>query len=172
MIEVLSAEAVAAAQDDLVNLLRSCVHGGASLGFLAPLAETDAIDYWRAVAPQVESGSRAVLVAREGDRIVGSAQLAFESKQNGRHRGEVCKVMVLPSHRRRGIAAQLMGALERCARDRAIRLLFLDTSEGAGGAGSFYESLGYTYAGGIPDYALDPDGRPMKNAIYYKMLTS
>jgi GNAT superfamily N-acetyltransferase len=169
---VLSAATLAAAQDGLVSLLRSCVHGGASLGFLAPLAEGDAIDYWRAVAPQVESGSRAVLAAREDGQIVGSAQLAFESKQNGRHRAEVCKVMVLPSHRRRGIAAQLMHALERCARDRAIRLLFLDTSEGAGGAGNFYESLGYTYAGGIPDYALDPDGRPMKNAIYYKMLTS
>src|SRR5881397_2613843 len=108
MIEVLSAEALAADQDDLVNLLRSCVHGGASLGFLAPLTESDAIDYWRTVTPQVESGSRAVLVAREDDRVVGSAQLAFESKQNGRHRAEVCKVMVLPSHRRHGIAAQLM----------------------------------------------------------------
>ena len=172
MIELLSPSALAAAQDDLVHLLRSCVHGGASLGFLAPLAQADAIDYWRAVVPQIESGSRVVLVARENGEIIGSAQLAFESKQNGRHRAEVGKVMVLPSHRRRGIAAQLMLALERCARDRGIRLLFLDTSEGAGGAGNFYESLGYTYAGGIPDYALDPDGRPMKNAIYYKMLTS
>ena len=63
-----------------------------------------------------------------------------------------------------------MTELERYARERAIRLLFLDTAEGAGGASHFYETLGYTYAGGIPDYALDPDGRPMKNAIYYKLL--
>ena len=42
--------------------------------------------------------------------------------------------MVLPSHRRRGIAAELMRALEQCARERSIRLLFLDTAEGAGGA--------------------------------------
>jgi hypothetical protein len=33
------------------------------------------------------------------------------------------------------------------------------------------ESLGYTFAGGIPDFALDADGRPEKNAIYYKKLT-
>ena len=96
----------------------------------------------------------------------------FESKSNGRHRAEVCKVMVLPSHRRRGIAARIMRELERTARERSIRLLFLDTSEGPGGARDFYEILGYTYAGGIPDYALDPDGRPAKNAIYYKLLTS
>ena len=170
MIETLSSESLAAAQNDLVGLLRDCVHNGASLGFLAPLPESDAIDYWRGLAPQISSGNRTVLAARDGGRIVGSGQLAYESKPNGRHRAEINKVMVLPSHRRRGIAAELMRALERCARDRNIRLLFLDTAEGAGGARHFYDSLGYSYAGGIPDYALDPDGRPMKNAIYYKLL--
>ncbi len=170
-IEALSAAALNAAEGDLVALLRACVDSGASLGFLAPLSEAEAIVYWRGLAPQIESRSRTVLVAREDGRIVGSAQLAYESKPNGRHRAEVNKVMVLPSHRRRGVAAELMRALEQCARERAIRLLFLDTAEGSGGAQRFYESLGYVYCGGIPDYALDPDGRPMKNAIYYKMLT-
>jgi ribosomal protein S18 acetylase RimI-like enzyme len=172
MIETLSPSALTAAEGELVTLLRDCVHTGASLGFLAPLPEADAIDYWRNVAWQVAAGSRAVLAARDGGgRIVGSGQLAFESKPNGRHRAEINKVMVLPSHRRRGIAAELMRALERCARERHIRLLFLDTAEGEGGARGFYESLDYVYAGGIPDYALDPDGRPMKNAIYYKLLS-
>jgi acetyltransferase len=158
--------------DELVNLLRACVLGGASLGYLAPLPEPDAIEYWNTIATQVQSGSRSVLVARDGDVLVGSAQLAFEvSKPNGRHRAEVCKVMVLPSERGRGIATQLMEELERIARDRRLRLLFLDTSEGRGGAGRFYELLGYTYAGGIPEYALDPDGRPAKNAIYFKLLS-
>jgi len=171
MIEALSPSTLVAAQDDLVNLLRDCVHHGASLGFLAPLPESDTIDYWRAVAPQIAAGSRTVIVARDDDgRVVGSGQLAYESKPNGRHRAEINKVMVLPSQRRHGIAAEIMRALEQCARERNIRLLVLDTAEGAGGAQRFYESLGYIYAGGIPDYALDPDGRAMKNAIYYKLL--
>lgn len=171
-VEPLSATAFEAAQDDLVQLLRACVHGGASIGFLAPLSEAAAREYWSALAPQVEAAQRTVLVAREGQggRIVGSGQLAFESRPNGRHRAEVCKVIVLPTHRRRGIAARLVAELERHARDRQIRLLFLDTSEGPGGAVAFYETLGYTYAGGIPGYALDPDGRPAKNAIFFKAL--
>ena len=78
--------------------------------------------------------------------------------------------MVRPTHRRRGIAAALMTQVEAAARDRWVRLLFLDTSEGRGGAVQFYETLGYTYVGGIPGYALDPDGTPAKNAIYYKTL--
>ena len=171
--ESLSASALAADEDHLVNLLQSCVNGGASLGFLAPLSRAEAVAYWRAVVPQIESGSLLVLAAREGRgrAIVGSGQLAFVSKSNGRHRAEVWKVMVMPSHRRRGIAARIMSELERHARDRSIRVLVLDTSEGPSGARGFYESIGYTYIGGIPDYALDPDGRPAKNAIYFKALS-
>src|SRR2546428_14054774 len=66
--ELLSASAFASAQDDLVNLLRSCVHGGASLGFLAPLPDSEAVDYWSAIAPQIQSGRPVVLVAREETR--------------------------------------------------------------------------------------------------------
>jgi acetyltransferase len=170
--ECLSAETLAGAHDDLVTLLQSCVHSGASLGFLAPLSDAEALEYWTSIAPSVASGSRALLVARDDadGRIVGSGQLAFESKPNGRHRAEVNKIMVLPSHRRRGIAARVMRELEQIAGERSVWLLFLDTSEGFGGARALYESLGYVYAGGIPDYALDPDGRPEKNAIYYKRL--
>src|SRR5262245_4419366 len=173
-VELLSASSLAGAERDLATLLQSCVHGGASIGFLAPLADEEALEYWRALVPQIESGSRALLIAREAvtGRIVGSGQLAFEGRPNGHHRAEVCKVMVLTSHRRRGIAGRIMSELERAAGGRSIRLLFLDTSEGPGGARAFYELLGYTYAGGIPDYALDPDGRPAKNAIFYKLLTT
>jgi acetyltransferase len=171
-LEQLSSETLPTAHPDLIALLQACVQSGASIGFLAPLAASAAGDYWTSLTPQVQAGTRVLIVARDGDAgaVVGSGQLAFETKPNGRHRAEVNKVMVLPSHRRRGIAARIMGALEAIARARGTRLLFLDTSEGAGGAQAFYETLGYTYAGGIPDYALDPDGRPAKNAIYYKLL--
>jgi acetyltransferase len=158
---------------ELIALLTACVHTGASIGFLAPLAESDASAYWQKVFGDLSAGHKSLLVAREsaGGPIVGSAQIAFESRANGRHRAEVQKVMVLPSHRRRGIAAQLMAAIEELAQRRqGVTLLFLDTSDGHGGARGFYESIGYTYVGGIPGYALDPDGTPAKNAIYFKTL--
>ena len=110
------------------------------------------------------------LPAEPHDRIIGSAQLNLASRPNGRHRAEVQKVMVSPSHRRRGLGSQLMARLETLARERGITLLHLDTSEGPGGARELYEALGYTYAGGIPGWALDPDGTPAQNAIFYKEL--
>ena len=172
-IERLSSRDLAEVRGALVHLLRECVHAGASLGFLAPLADSEADEYWRSIAPQVASGWRVVIVVREGEGggVVGSGQLVFESRSNGRHRAEVSKVLVLPSHRHRGLGSRIMGELERTARERSIRLLFLDTSEGHGGACGLYERLGYSYAGGIPEWALDPDGTPAKNAIFYKLLT-
>lgn len=171
-IERLPASECHTALDDLVRLLRVCVDNGASVGFLAPMPEHEAVDFWTGLWPQVEAGTRALFVARDAAtrHIVGTGQLVFEWKPNGRHRAEVSKVLVLPAHRRQRIAAQLMDAIEQHAGERRIRLLFLDTSEGASGAQGLYESLGYTYAGGIPDWALDPDGRPAKNAIYYKTI--
>lgn len=169
-------EAMAELRDEndnrgLADLLVACVEGGASIGFLVPLARAEAQAYWAKIAAELAGGYRLLLVAREADdRIVGAAQVAFESRANGRHRGEVQKVMVLPSHRRQGIAARLMAGIEAAARARKVCLLFLDTSDSQAGAREFYEALKYVYVGGIPGYALNPKGVPEPNAIFYKTL--
>jgi acetyltransferase len=171
-LELLGGTLTAADLRDLKALLTDCVNHGASIGFLAPLPEAQAEAYWRKVAGEAQAGQRLIFVAREapGGAIVGSAQLGLESRPNGVHRAEVQKVLVLSTHRRRGIASDLMTAVETAARDRWIRLLFLDTSDSHTGARPFYETLNYVYVGGIPGYALDTHGKPEQNAIYYKTL--
>lgn len=158
---------------ELATVLQTCVNGGAAVGFLAPLAHETAVDFWSSLVPELEAGSRVVLVARDdAGRIVGTGQLRFSAFQTGWHRAEIAKVMVLPSHRGRGIASRLMRALETVAQQHQVWLVYLDTSEGPGGARGFYENLGYVYAGGIPDFARDPDGSLARNAIYYRVLAS
>lgn len=170
-IELLAPAATAAERQDLNELLCACVRGGASIGFLGDITEAEAAEYWDGVLRSVGSGSTHLLVARdEGGAIVGSVQLAPSFRRNGRHRAEVQKLMVLPARRGRDLGTRLMAEVEALARGRALRLLFLDTSEGAGGARAFYEKLGYSYVGGIPGYAVDPDGTPSRNAIFYKAL--
>lgn len=157
---------------DLETLLADCVDHGASIGFLAPLPAAQATAYWAKVMTEARAGQRLVFVAREtpDGGIVASAQLGLEARPNGVHRAEVQKVLVRSTHRRRGIATQLMAAVEAAARDRWVTLLFLDTSDSHAGARPFYETLGYVYVGGIPGYALNPRGVPEANAIYYKTL--
>ena len=150
-------------------LLRDAVEHGASIGFMLPLTDAEVRDYWTSVAAQVAGGGKVVLVAHDAaGRVVGSAQLGLELRANGRHRAEVQKVMVLHAARGAGIGAALMTALEAEARRLGRTLLFLDTSVGRSGAVEFYTKLGWTPAGGIPDYARDPDGAFAANAIFYK----
>lgn len=159
--------------EGLCRVLRDCVQAGASIGFVNPLSDGEVEAYWRKAVADAAAGGRLVLVARDrsGGPFLGSAQLVVESKANGRHRAEVQKVFVDPASRGRAIGSALMAAIEAEARARAVWLLCLDTSDGKSGARGFYEALGYRYVGGIPGFALDPDGAPAKNAIYYKALT-
>ncbi len=170
-IETLGPEVTAEDAAALTEVLTECVEGGASIGFMSPVPRAEAEAYWKKITHEIAGGARVVLVVREADgRIVGTAQLAAETRANGRHRAEVQKVLVRPSHRRRGLARRLMAEIEARARARGVTLLYLDTSEGRSGAQELYTALGYVYAGGIQGYALDPDGTPAKNAIYFKNL--
>ncbi|MBL9216589.1 MAG: GNAT family N-acetyltransferase [Opitutaceae bacterium] len=152
-------------------LLRDAVEGGASVGFTLPLAAADVSAYWRGVGAEIQAGHRLLLAARDAaGRLAGAGQLVLETRANGRHRAEVQRLMVMAVLRGAGIGTALMAALEQAAREQGRTLVHLDTSVGASGAAAFYERLGYQFAGGIPDYTVDPAGQPRANAIYYKRI--
>ena len=165
----LTAAGARAEIDQFVALLADTVNQGSSVGFLRPMDASIAHAYWEEVFAAVAGGNRILLAARIGDAIVGSVQLDLAMRPNGRHRAEVQKLIVLSSHRRKGIASDLMDAIEGEARTAARTLLVLDTEVGAG-AEPFYESMRWQRVGSIPDFALNTDGVPTPNVIYYKML--
>ena len=153
---------------DLCVLLKDAVDGGASVGFLAPLAPSVAAEYWRDALTSA-GANLTVWVAQEHGRVVGSVQLALSGRENGRHRAEVQKLLVLASSRRKGIARQLMSTLESYARDAGRTLLILDTQLGSA-AESLYRGLGWSRVGEIPDFAAAPDGTLKATALYFKQL--
>lgn len=165
------AAGVVAREAELCALLRDAVEHGASIGFTLPLEEEEVRAYWRGVAAGVAAGDRLVWLAIDGaGALLGTVQLALERRSNGRHRAEVQKLLVWQRARGAGTGRTLMGRLEEEARARGRSLLFLDTSVGAAGAVDFYLKLGYTAGGGIPDYAANPDGTLVANAIFWKRL--
>jgi acetyltransferase len=165
----LTASDARAERDRLIALLADTVNHGASVGFLRPLDAALACDYWNEVCAAVERGTRILLVARSGGEIVGSVQLDLATRQNGVHRAEVQKLIVLSRCRRQGIASALMQAIEGEAH-RALRSLLVLDTEARSGAEPFYESLQWQRVGSIPDFALNTDGVPTPNTIYYKMI--
>ena len=157
-----------AAIEALASLLQDVVHDGASVGFLAPLAASTATNYWRRVLGQLQDGL-ALWVAEDDGRIVGTVQLDRCGKENGRHRAEVQKLLVLGSHRGRGIGSRLMQAVEIYARRVGCTLLVLDTLSDSAAA-SVYRHLGWQYAGSIPRYAATPDGVLHATSCFYRLL--
>src|SRR4029078_8925150 len=91
--------------------------------------------------------------------------LLLDLPPNQPHRGEIAKMMTRVSHRGQGIARMLVQELERIAIERQRTLLTLDTAEDEG-AGLFYEKLGFTLSGLIPDYALKPYGGVNGTQLY------
>lgn len=94
---------------------------------------------------QTEDGST-YLIAWEDDQPVGHAHIAW----SGTHLKlpEIQDVYVLPDHRRRGIATQLVDASEAEARARGWTSISLSVSqEGNAAARLLYEKLGYVDAG-------------------------
>jgi acetyltransferase len=171
LVEVLTADAARAAEPALIALLGDAVDSGASVGFLRPLAPAAAAAYWRTVAADVEQGSRVLLVARRaGDgTVVGTAQLELAMRENGRHRAEVAKVMVLGAARRQGIGRALMLAAEDEARRLGRSTLVLDTRAGDPSE-RLYTSVGWQRAGEIPRYARSAGGGLDATVFYYKLL--
>jgi acetyltransferase len=168
-IDKVSDQEIIAHQVQLVALLRDAVDGGASVSFLAPLSTATASSYWNKIAAGVAAAERIVLIAREGDTIVGSVQLALASEPNAAHRAEVQKLLVHSRCRRRGIGQALLAAVEQSAREAGRILLVLDTQQGSA-AEQLYQNHGYIRAGVIPRFALASNGKLEDTVIFYRAL--
>ncbi|MFE7517684.1 GNAT family N-acetyltransferase [Streptomyces sp. NPDC057540] len=144
------------------------VDGGASVGFLAPLDPADAASWWRGVAEEAARGVRDVWAAHGPDgRLTGVVTLVRVGAANGRHRGEIARLLVHRSARGRGLGRRLLAAAETHAAATGLRLLVLDTQTGSP-AERLYRGAGWTPAGTIPDFAADPDGTLCATTLYYK----
>jgi acetyltransferase len=152
----------------LADLLQDAVHGGASVGFLAPLAPETARHYWQDVFRGLES-ERLLWVAERDGQLLGTVQLQSCARDNGRHRAEVQKLLVHTRARGQGVAGSLMRAIELEARAQGLRLLVLDTLQGSQ-AEQVYVHLGWHRAGEVPDYAAAPDGELFPTVIFFKQL--
>jgi GNAT superfamily N-acetyltransferase len=155
--------------DGLAAVLADCVAGGASVSYMAPFSHDDARAAFEAVAADVEQGRRVLLAAFSDDQLVGTVQIVLALPPNQPHRGEIAKLLVHRSARRRGVAERLMERAEAEARAEGRTLLVLDTVTGDG-AERLYARLGWTPVGVIPGYALYPDGRPCDTTVFWKVL--
>jgi GNAT superfamily N-acetyltransferase len=155
--------------DGLAGVLADCVAGGASVSYLAPFSHAQAREAFEAMATEIEHGRRLLLAAFAEGELVGTVQVILALPPNQPHRGEIAKLLVHRTARKRGIAQLLMERAESEARAEGKTLLVLDAVTG-GDAARLYARLGWTKVGVIPGYALFPDRRPCDTTIFWKGL--
>jgi len=162
---------VDATDDDvaaLAEVLVDCVDGGASVNFLRPMPLADAGDWWRSA---LADPNVVTWVARDPDgAVVGCVRLALAQQPNGRHRGEVGKMLVHRRARGRRVATDLLVALEAWAVAHGRHRLVLDTETGSD-AERVYQRQGWQRVGDVPDFCLTADGALASTTYYTKGLT-
>ena len=71
--------------------------------------------------------------------------------------GEIYRIAVLPSHRRRGIAYRLLDYAVKCERGNGLESLFLEVREQNTPARKLYSSYGFREIGIRKNYYRNPD---------------
>lgn len=170
-VRMLSSSEAAAAIPALMEVLADCVHGGASVGFMAPLAPATAEAYWRMVAEGVAAGNRLLFVGEHEGRVAGTVQIVFAGPENQPHRADVSKMLVHRRARRAGLGTALLKAAEAEAGRRGRSVLVLDTHTGSA-AETLYASQGWQRVGVVPRYAMMPDGAWCDTTYFFKHLAA
>jgi hypothetical protein len=75
-ISVLGEPVADADLDQLASVLVDCVEGGASVSFMSPFSQAQALTFFRNVASSVASGDTVLLAAKLGDKWLMHADLA------------------------------------------------------------------------------------------------
>lgn len=154
---------------ELGLILRDAVEGGASVNFLAGFTQSEAEAFWHGQIPGIADGSRYLIVADNGERLVGTVVLSLAPQPNQPHRADVGKMLVLSVLRRQGIGRRLLDAVEALARAKGRTLLMLDTTTGSSGD-RLYASCGWVLYGIVPGHALSTAGVPADTSFYYKQV--
>ena len=165
----LDADAYRAVIPELAALIVDAVAGGAGVNFLDGVTLDEAAAWWQKRIDDVADGTFTAFVARDAGAIVGSVLLMRSRNANSPHRAEIGKVLVLRSHRRRGIARSLMEAAEARAGADGRWMLMLDTVTGSE-ADALYRALGWNELGIMPNHGLLPDGTPAATTFFWKDL--
>lgn len=102
---------------------------------------------WTAALWQAELDHRFVLVAEVNHRVeaVASYQLLLDEV-------ELFRVVVAPTHRRRGLARELIDAGIAWARERGAETMLLEVAADNIAARGLYESIGFVGVGRRPGY--------------------
>lgn len=153
----------------LSEVLIDCVKAGAPVGFMADIDAASADAFWAGLVDDVGRERIVLLVAEDEQGICGTVYLGLVHDASHTHRANIRKLLVHPRVRKQGVAKGMLTTLEMAAR-AAGRSLLIGSAPAESAGEKMYIALGWTEAGFVPGYTLNPDGSPADMAFYYKEL--
>lgn len=101
-----------------------------------------------------------------GEQPVGYGVFYFAADE-----GEVSSIAVSKDARRQGIGNEILGAMERFAKEQGILRIFLEVRQSNKGAISFYQNKGFCTVGRRPNFYTNPteDGWIMEKNLLERM---
>jgi GNAT superfamily N-acetyltransferase len=146
--------------DELAQLLLDAHASNMALGLSPGLTHERAVAEWATLVERLD-----VLLAAvdDGGVVVGAGGL-MRGRGNGRHRGEIQRLVVRGDRRGSGIGTALLAALVARAEALGLSLLWLTTHADTPSA-TFYERLGWRRYAVVDGWAQRPDGEFVPNVF-------
>lgn len=142
----------------MVELWVRVTNAGGAVGFVAPTTSDEVAPTAAVELDRVRDGRDDLVVAFDGDTLVGFGFLVTSDSPASAHVGLVRRLQRDPEARGRGIGAAVLAELEAAGSDRGLELLTL-TVRGGTGYERFYEAHGWHVDARLPGRLRGPDGR-------------
>ncbi len=129
--------------------------------FLATVAERESQPeaFWLKRLDEGASAPECSFGAFEGDELLGSATLAFETRPKTAHKASLVGMYVQPTARQQGLGRQLVQAVLQAARSRPhARVVVLTVTDGNASAEALYARSGFRRFG-VEPLAMQWQGR-------------
>ncbi|MGO9137769.1 MAG: GNAT family N-acetyltransferase [Syntrophales bacterium] len=113
----------------------------------------------------VSSPNASLFLLRDNSSSVGFGVALRNKLRNGKYKGRIYSIGVLPGYRRMGAGKFLLEAMEKYLIKSKVSFIVLETLKGKGGAGHFFAKHGYLKSKSLRDYYPYGDAVRMKKSV-------
>jgi ribosomal protein S18 acetylase RimI-like enzyme len=138
--------------DGIVSLIDCAVQDGGALGYSAPLTPDEAEGFLDHLQQRIWSGDAHLLLGRAAGAPVMMVVMQLNAMHNCRHRAEICKGIVHPAYRGRGLVEVGIRRVAEKAVALGVEQLVIDVREGSR-AHALWRHFGFATYGVLEDYA-------------------
>jgi len=116
----------------------------------------------------LSSKNASFFLLHDNNSAIGYGVTLRNKLRNGRYKGRIYYIGVVPAYKNHGAGSLLLNAMEESLIQSGVSFIVLETFQGQGGAELFFMKHGYAEPKVLPNYYPDGDGVRLKKIIANK----